>query len=144
MFGIATQNLWAHKRRMIGTIVAITLGVAFLSGTLLLSDTLRTNFERLFVQANGSTDVVIRGGTQIGSSQIRSVRSGVDASLVPTVARVSGVARVEPYIEGFAKVVGRDGVAIGGNGPPTRAANWVSETSLNPYRLAEGRAPQAD
>jgi putative ABC transport system permease protein len=144
MFGMAVKNFWAHKRRMIGTMVAIALGVAFLSGTLLLSDTLRTNFQRLFVQANGSTDVVVRGGTQIGTSEVRSVRSGVDASLAGTVSRVPGVARVEPYVEGFAKLTGKDGVAIGGNGPPTRAANWVPERSLNPYRLAEGRAPQAD
>src|SRR5205807_10218317 len=87
---------------------------------------------------------VVRGGTRIGSSEIRSIRSGVDASLAVTVSRVQGVARVEPYIEGFGKLVGKDGVGIGGNGPPTRAANWIPEPALNPYRLAEGRAPEAD
>jgi putative ABC transport system permease protein len=40
--------------------------------------------------------------------------------------------------------VGGDGTAIGGNGPPTRAANWVPVPGLNPYRLVAGHAPRAD
>ena len=39
MFTLTAKNLWAHKRRMTGTVLAVVLGVAFLSGTLLLSDT---------------------------------------------------------------------------------------------------------
>jgi hypothetical protein len=54
------RSLWARKRRLVATLLAVGLGVAFLAGTLLLSDTLRANFDRLFTQANGSTDVVAR------------------------------------------------------------------------------------
>ena len=51
MWTFTAHNLWAHKRRLVSTVLAVGLGVAFLAGTLLLSDTLRANFDRLFTQA---------------------------------------------------------------------------------------------
>ena len=84
MIAITARNLWARKRRLVATLLAVGLGVAFLAGTLLLSDTLRANFDRLFTQADGGTDVVLRGATQIGSGN--SARTGVDASLLPAGA----------------------------------------------------------
>jgi putative ABC transport system permease protein len=40
---------------------------------------------------------------------------------------------------------GRDpGPTIGGSGPPTRAANWIGDPALNPYRLVQGHVPRAD
>jgi len=139
MIALTARNLWARKRRLVATLLAVGLGVAFLAGTLLLSDTLRANFDRLFTQADGGTDVVLRGATKVGAE-----RTGVDASLLQRVRTVPGVADAQPYLEGYGQLVGRDGKPIGGNGPPTEAANWVGDPALNPYRLVQGRAPRAD
>jgi putative ABC transport system permease protein len=143
MMRIALAEVWSHKRRLAGSMIAVVLGVAFLSGTLLLGDTLKANFDNLFTTANGSTDVILRGNTQIGSD-INQSRSGVPATLADTARRAPGVAAAVPYVEGFGQLVGHDGKRIGGNGPPTTAANWVDVPSLNPYRIVEGHAPQAD
>ena len=43
---------------------------------------------------------------------------------------------------GVGQLVGKDGDTIGGLGPPTFAGNWVENDDLNPYQLAEGRAPR--
>ena len=141
MIGITARSLWARKRRLVATLLAVGLGVAFLAGTLLLSDTLRANFDRLFTQADSGTDVVLRGATQIGSGN--ATRTGVDASLLPRVRTVPGVADAQPFVEGYGQLLGRDGKPIGGNGPPTQAANWVGDPALNPYRLVAGHAPRA-
>jgi len=125
-------------------LLAVVFGVAFLSGTLLLGDTLSANFDSLFVQANGSTDVVVRSATKVSDAQGQSNRASVDASVVKEVEDVEGVAAAVPYVEGFGQLVGRDGNKIGGGGPPTRAGNWITVPSLNPYHLVEGRAPAAD
>ena len=61
MIAVTARSLWARKRRLVATLLAVGLGVAFLAGTLLLSDTLRANFDRLFTQADGGTDVVLLG-----------------------------------------------------------------------------------
>jgi putative ABC transport system permease protein len=141
MIAMTARSLWARKRRLVATLLAVALGVAFLAGTLLLSDTLRANFDRLFTQADGGTNVVLRGATEIGSGN--SARTGVDASLLPRVRTVPGVADAQPYLEGYGQLLGRDGKPIGGNGPPTQAANWVGDPALNPYRLVQGHAPRA-
>jgi putative ABC transport system permease protein len=141
MIAIIARSVWARKRRLVATLIAVALGVAFLAGTLLLSDTLRANFDRLFTQADGGTNVVLRGATEIGSGN--STRTGVDASLLPRVRTVPGVADAQPYLEGYGQLLGRDGKPIGGNGPPTEAANWVGDPALNPYRLVQGHAPRA-
>jgi putative ABC transport system permease protein len=144
MWTLAARNLRARKRRLVSTVLAVALGVAFLAGTLVLSDTLRANFDQLFTQANGSTSVVIRSATQISGGAGTSQRTGVDAALLPQVRAIAGVADAQPYIEGYGQLVGHDGKAIGGGGPPTRAANWITDRGLNPYRLVSGRVPLAD
>ncbi len=118
--------------------------MAFLSGTLLLGDTLRANFDTLFTQADGQTDVVVRSATAIGAGPGTSTRPGIDASLLARVEQVPGVADAAGYLEGFGQLLGRDGKGIGGNGPPTRAANWIADPALNAYRLVQGHAPRAD
>ncbi len=144
MFTIALSGIWAHKRRLTGSMLAVVLGVAFLAGTLLLGDTLKANFDKLFTQANGTTDVIVRGATEIKSGTGPDNRSAVAASLAPQLRGIPGVADAESYVEGFGQLLGHDGKRIGGNGPPTMAANWVSAPALNPYRLVQGRAPAAD
>ena len=67
MIAVTARSLWAHRRRLVATLLAVGLGVAFLAGTLLLSDTLRANFDRLFTQADAGTNVVLRSGTEITS-----------------------------------------------------------------------------
>ena len=53
-------------------------------------------------------------------------------------------ASAEPAVSGFGQIVGKNGNPIGGNGPPTIAASWTPDPGLNPWNVAEGRAPEAD
>ena len=139
------KGLRAHKRRLVGTFLAVFLGVAFLSGTLVLGDTLRGNFDNLFTEANAGTDVVVRHASSLSTDpgEPDSQRGLIDASLVDTVRGVDGVAAAEPSVEGFGQLVGKNGEKLGGNGPPTLAGNWIDNRDVNPYRLVEGRAPRA-
>jgi len=101
MWTFTARNLRARKRRLVSTVLAVALGVAFLAGTLLLSDTLRANFGTLFTQANGSTDVIIRSATKISGGSGTSQRTGIEAALVPQVRAIAGVADAQPYIESY-------------------------------------------
>ncbi len=141
---LSLSSLRAHKRRFAGTFLAVFLGVAFLSGTLVMGDTLRASFDTMFAGATSGTDAVVRSADAIttpGESQ--GVREPVDAGLAEAVARVPGVAAAAPSIQGAGQLIGADGEPVGGQGPPTLAGNWIADPELNPYRLAEGRAPRA-
>ena len=139
---LTLKGLWARKRRLIGTSVAVILGVAFLAATLVLGDTMRTGFDQAFADANAGIDVVVRSADTIGSGE-DAQRGAIDAATVDQVAALPGVRAAVPTVEGVATLLGADGERIGGNGPPTDGTNWVDDPALNPYDLAEGRAPQA-
>lgn len=143
MLWLTFKEMRGHGRRLAGTAVAVFLGVAFLAGTLVLGDTLRSNFDDLFVEVNAGTDVVVRNATDLGL-EADEPRGLIDRSLVEEVAAVDGVAVAEPQIEGLGQLLGADGDAVGGGGPPQLAGSWTTDPDLNPYRLAEGRAPEAD
>ncbi|MDF2265207.1 ABC transporter permease [Streptomyces coacervatus] len=140
---LSASSLRAHKRRFTGTFLAVFLGVAFLAGTLVMGDTLRAGFDSMFGNATSGTDAVVRSADAIttpGESQ--GVREPVGTALVHTIEQVPGVAAAAPDIEGAGQLVGKNGKPIGGKGPPTLAGNWITDSRLNPYQLAEGRAPQ--
>ena len=145
MFNVTRKGLRAQKRRLLGTFLAVFLGIAFLSGTLVLGDTLRANFDTLFADANAGTDALIRSASTIEADGGRGPdvdgRSLVPASLAERIRSVPGVAAAEPSIQGYGQIIGADGEAVGGNGPPRLAGNWITDTELNPYKLVEGRAP---
>jgi len=140
MWNVTLSGLWARKRRLVGTCTAVVLGVAFLAATLVLGDTLRAGFRRAFTDANAGIDVVVRSSAEMGADDTR-VRALIDDSIVEQLTTVDGVRAAVPSIEGVGTILGADGERIGGGGPPTVATNWVADPELNPYRLAEGRAP---
>jgi putative ABC transport system permease protein len=148
MLSVSLKSLLAHRRRLIGTFLAVFLGVAFLAGTLVMGDTLRANFDVLFGNANAGTDAVVRATRSIEADVDRGPsmqeRALIDASLLDRLRPVDGVAAAEPSVEGYGQLQGRDGEALGGNGPPRIAANWIDNATLNPYRLVDGRAPRTD
>ncbi|MDJ1131375.1 ABC transporter permease [Streptomyces iconiensis] len=142
---ISFASLRTHKRRFAGTFSAVLLGVSFLAGTLVMGDTLRASFDSMFGNATSGTDAVVRSESAITTSDdAMGTRSPlrVDKSL-KAVRATEGVAATEPSVEGSGQLVGSDGEPVGGEGPPTTAGNWIADSRLNPYELAEGHAPRA-
>ena len=143
MWKVSLKGLWAHKRRLFGTVFAVLLGVTFLVGTLVLGDTMRAGFDDLFTEVNAGTDAVVRSATKIGGDQTET-RGLIDTSLVEPIRNTDGVRAAIPSVQGFGQIVGKNGNPIGGNGPPTIAASWTDDPKLNPWDVAEGDAPTAE
>ncbi|MEU0524972.1 ABC transporter permease [Streptomyces niveus] len=140
---ISVSSLRARKRRFAGTFTAVLLGVSFLTGTLVMGDTLRGSFDTMFGDAAGGTDAVVRGADVVTvPGDALGTREPVDTALIETIERTPGVAAAAPRIEGAGQLLGSDGEPVGGQGPPTVAGNWIDDAQLNPYRLAEGRLPE--
>jgi putative ABC transport system permease protein len=137
------SNLWSRKRRLVSTSVAVVLGVAFLAATMILGSTTKAGFEDTFTSANDGTDVVVRDATRIGSEESR-MRGLIDESMVADITVIDGVAAAVPEVTGTAQLIGADGDPVGGDGPPTIAANWIDDPELGWLTLTAGRAPAAD
>ena len=143
MFRATLKSIAAHKRRVLSTAMAVLLGVAFLSGTLVLGDTMRGGFADTFAEANAGTDALVRSATEVGEGEF-SERGLLAQATLDQVRAVPGVATAEPLVDATGQIVGADGDPLGGNGPPTFAAAWIDDPGLNPWEVAEGRAPEAD
>lgn len=144
---IATvKGLLARKRRLVLTALAVTLAVSFMTGTQVFTDTIGKTFDDLFADVYKDTDAVVRAESQFeGPMNTGDQRGRVDASLVDTVAAVDGVKLAEGQVMSYARLVGKDGEAIGNpeQTAPTIGANWSPSRELNPFRIQSGRAPEA-
>ncbi|MEU6762242.1 ABC transporter permease [Streptomyces sp. NPDC046853] len=139
---ISLSSLRGHKRRFVGTFLAVMLGVAFLAGTLVMGDTLRGSFDTMFGNATRGTDAVVRSAATLTTpDDSQGTRQPVKTSLVDKIEQADGVAAAAPAVQGAGQLLGKDRKPIGGEGPPTLAGNWIDDGELNAYQLAEGRAP---
>ena len=65
MFAATLRGMIAHKLRLVLTTASIALGVAFLAGTLILTDTMTVAFDQLFGKVSSGTDAVVRTATAV-------------------------------------------------------------------------------
>jgi len=149
MLKITMRNLVAHKRRLVGTFLAVVIGVGFFSGVTTLTATIDKTFKDLFSNGNQGTDAFVRSSSKIevqaGPGSFTQ-RGRVDATLVDTILAVPGVKDAKPFIQGNGRIVNAEGKALGNpdQGPPALAEAWVDDPALNGWSIAEGREPTAD
>ncbi|MGO8873445.1 MAG: ABC transporter permease [Acidimicrobiales bacterium] len=136
------KGLLAHKLRLVLTALAIVLGVTFISGTLVLTDTLHNTFTTLFGNIYQHVDFEVRGTAAFtGRTGQGAVRKPIPDSIVTTVRAVPGVSYAEGTVSGYAQFVAPDGKAIITGGAPTLGVSYVPNPQLSALRLATGTAP---
>ena len=142
MLRAAWKSLLGRKLRLVMSTSAIVLGVAFVAGSLIFTDTLGRSFTALFASSVG--DVVVRpaGGAQDGQPTTRTV----PASVLHDLARVPGAARVDGNVRTFGVfVVGKDGKVVGGQGAPGIGLNYTGAPAghgLKGLTVVDGRPPR--
>jgi putative ABC transport system permease protein len=145
MITTTIKTLLAAKRRLFATASAVLLGVAFMAGTLVLTDTIGKTVTDFFASLNAGTDAYVRG--MAAASDLGGQRPRVDAALVRTVAAVPGVRAAEGNVTGYAQLVDKQGKAVGNSnlGAAPVGAAWTQvDDALNPFDLVTGRPPRAD
>ena len=142
MFKVAIRNVRSHFVRMIMSLVAVILGVSFVSGTLALSELLNDTFDSA-VDSGYSTDAYLRGGTE--QTSMDSATPGIasynmiPASFAEKLETLPEVSHASPGYNGSVILVGGDGTAVTSMGPPIFGLNWDErETSL---KLVSGTYP---
>jgi putative ABC transport system permease protein len=147
MWKVTLQGLAAHKIRMLATSLAVVLGVAFMAGTLVLTDTLGNVFDDLFTQTTKGVDVAVRTrqpftttDSDAGGDQLREP---VAANVADVVATADGVDTVAGSLRGFALVQDRAGDPIVGQAP-TLGISWSDEPKFSQaMQLESGNRPRA-
>ncbi len=154
MWKATIRGISARKVRLALTALAVVLGVAFVSGTYVLTDTLRGSFDRVFSETLSGVDVVVHapsadaevevfGGGLLGTSA--GIR--LPDSVIDEVRSVEGVAAAEGLVQGFAQFVDHDGDAIHNGIAPTLGLSWLASDGVGPTQLVDdgrSRPPQRD
>src|ERR1700733_12230936 len=117
---VTVSGLLARKLRLALTALAIVLGVTFVTGTLILGDTLNSTFNTLVGTAYQHVSFEIRGKAVLNGTATTvdstANRKPVPQSIAAEVSRIPGVAYVSGSVGGYAQFVARDGNAIGSGG----------------------------
>ncbi|MFF8846627.1 ABC transporter permease [Streptomyces sp. NPDC015127] len=141
MFRTALRNVLAHKARLLMTVLAVMLGVAFVSGTLVFTDTLGNAYRK---QSAKSYDNVAVAVTTYADPDDSRKNPGIDDRTLDRIRGLDGVAGATGRVSGFAGVADQDGKLIG-NGWSNTGANFApSKDGKDPaYDFTDGTGPKA-
>ena len=140
MWRVTIKGLLAHKLRLALTALAIVLGVTFIAGTFVLTDTLHNTFDTLFGNIYQNIDFQVRGVAQFGSGGT-ATRNPVPESVLATVQRVPGVEAADGSVTGYAQYIGHDGKAISTGGAPNLGLSFDPNAQISALRLVQGKDP---
>ena len=142
MWRVTIKGLLAHKLRLVLTALAIVLGVTFIAGTFVLTDTLHNTFDNLFGNIYQNVTFQVRGVAQFGSGGT-ATRNPVPESVVGTIRAVPGVQAAAGSVEGYAQFINHDGKAISTGGAPTLGVAFDPNQQISALRIVQGRQPTA-
>ncbi|MBV9681027.1 MAG: ABC transporter permease [Solirubrobacterales bacterium] len=141
MTAVALKGLLGRKFRTILTGLAIVLGVAMISGTFILTDTIHKAFTNVFNVSYRHTDAIIAGKQFVANANsIPTVPPSVLTRVraLPDVAAASG-----SYLFDTVTLVDRQGKTIANGGAPSLGFGIdPSQARFNPITLASGHWAQ--
>ena len=146
MTAFALRGLFGRKLRTALTAIAIVLGVATVSGTYVLTDSINNAFHSIFFETRAGSDAVISGKAAFDvSSDTGTTAPSLDESLLAKVRALPEVAEAEGQVNGQAHLIGKDGKAIVYGGAPNLGFSIANGTSrFNPLQLVSGGWPKAN
>lgn len=141
MFRVALKNLIAHKIRSLGLIVTVVLGVSFVVGTYVLTDTVSNVFNGIFTDVYAGVDVNVRHSSELG---LDAARPPVPASLLEQIEGVDGVGHAEGNVFGpGVEIIDANGDRVGNPRAPAFGTVWAHDAHLTPFILRRGTMPVA-
>ncbi|MDQ0684294.1 putative ABC transport system permease protein [Streptomyces achromogenes] len=139
MFRTALRNVLAHKARLLMTVLAVMLGVAFVSGTLVFTNTLSNALQNSSAKGFDQVDVAVTAESQpdVGDRIVKTPE--LTEALLEQSAKVSGAASAIGVVNGFTAIADKDGKLVGG-GFQSQGGNYWGKKDTR-YPLVSGHAP---
>ena len=145
MIGVALRGLLGRKLRAVLTGFAIVLGVAMISGSYVLTDTLSKSFDSVYDESYAATDAIISSKQAIETDDGETEAPAFSAAVLREVESLPGVRVAQGSIEDEARLIDKSGEPIGNAGDGIAwAVDTSADQSLNPLVLAQGDWPSGD
>ncbi|WP_406330579.1 ABC transporter permease [Streptomyces sp. NBC_00203] len=140
MFRTALRNVLAHKARLLMTVLAVMLGVAFVSGTLVFTNTISDAYQKSSAKGFDQVDVAIQPESQADKGDTVGKDPKLTQPLLDKAAKVPGAASAIGVVNGFTAIADKDGKLIGG-GFQSQGGNYWGDKDPR-YPLTSGHAPK--
>ncbi|HSC73037.1 MAG TPA: ABC transporter permease, partial [Gaiellaceae bacterium] len=146
MTAFALRGLLGHKLRAALTAIAIVLGVATVSGTYVLTDSINNAFHSIFYETRSGSDAIISGKSPFDiSGDSGTTNPSFDESLLQKVRALPEVAEAQGQVNGEAHLIGKNGKAIVYGGAPNLGFSIADGASrFNPLQLVSGAWPKGN
>src|SRR3954447_13428460 len=144
MLTVALKGIAGRKIRALLTAISIILGVAMISGTYVLTDTINNGFNTIFTQSYQNADVVISGKAAFDSAEGNTVEPpSMPQTLLAKIQRLPGVALAAGSVTTDSlKLIGKDGKVISTGGAPSLGFSVTNAGQpFNPTKLTAGKWP---
>ncbi|MFH8936709.1 ABC transporter permease [Streptomyces griseosporeus] len=139
MFRTALRNVLAHKARLLMTVLAVMLGVAFVSGTLVFTNSLSTALQNSSAKGFDQVDVAVRPEGREDEGDTVGKTPELTQALLDRSARVPGAASAFGVVRGFTALADKDGKLVGGGFQSEGGNYWGTKDPR--YPLVSGHAP---
>jgi putative ABC transport system permease protein len=144
MIGVAIKGLLGRKLRTVLTALAIILGVAMISGTYILTDTITGAFTSIVDKSYQNSDAVISGKVAFKNTNSNTQQTpAFPAAVLARVRQLPQTGSAAGVVTDEAHLVGRDGkiVASGGSPPIAYSVDAAADQRFNPLTLTTGKWP---
>ncbi|MEV6947731.1 FtsX-like permease family protein [Streptomyces sp. NPDC051172] len=139
MFRTALRNVLAHKARLLMTVLAVMLGVAFVSGTLVFTNTISDAYQNSSAKGFDQVDVAVRAKSQEDKGNTISRTPELTQAMLDRSAKVPGATSAVGVVGGFTAIADKDGKLVGG-GFQSQGGNYWGDKDAR-YPLKSGSAP---
>jgi len=143
MIGVALKGLLGRKLRATLTAFAIVLGVAMISGSFVLTDTLGKSLDQSYSEAYKATDAVISSEEAVDTGDTTTEAPAFAAGVLSKVESLPGVRVAQGTIEDQARLVDESNNPIGKDGDAV-GVDPSADQSLNPLKLVKGQWPRGN
>ncbi|GHF64036.1 ABC transporter [Streptomyces mashuensis] len=144
MFRTALRNVLAHKARLMMTVLAVMLGVAFVSGTLVFTSTISDAYRKSSQKAFDTVDVAVQPHKADRKDGAPGAAPRLSRQTLDKIAALPGVSSATGTVGGFAAVADKNGELIGG-GFSSAGGNYFpgKDGKDARYPMKDGRAPRS-
>jgi putative ABC transport system permease protein len=132
----------AHPGRLVATLLVVTLGVGFVSGTMIFGDTAKASLFDQFARAARNVDVVVLAPEATASHSPASPPT-LPVETLDAVRGVPGVAGAEGRYAPRLALLDQDGRLLSNADLPGYAISAGADPALRPYDVVDGRVPSA-
>lgn len=142
MFRTALRNVLAHKARLLMTVLAVMLGVAFVSGTLVFTNTISDAYQKSSAKGFDQVDVAVTAEGQADKGNTIGKTPELTQAMLDRSAKVPGADSATGVVTGFTAIADKKGKLIGGGWQSEGGNYWGTKDAR--YPLVSGHAPNGE